>query len=224
MTLNMLNVQIEPSATAGPSAGRRCGSVMWRNRCHAFAPSTARGLVELARDRLERTERDDHHEREAEPRVRDDVRGERGRPRAEPRHAVESPTAWRIELIAPYSPVEHAVPHQRGDVVRDRPRQDQQHPAHALAAQPLPREHERERDADRDVQRDVRDRPQHGDAEDEPEVERIIELATAARQDLGEVVQADERPRAVMVIVEAERRGRSRTARRRARASTRRPA
>jgi len=36
----MLNVQIEPSATAGPSAGRRCGSVMCQNRCHALAPST----------------------------------------------------------------------------------------------------------------------------------------------------------------------------------------
>ncbi len=48
------------------------------------------------------------------------------------------------------------------------------------------------------------DGPQDGDAEDEPEVQRIVERAAAARQDLGEVVDADERPRALVVIVEAE--------------------
>ena len=74
---------------------------------------------------------------------------------------------------------------------------------------PLPRSHlrdssERERDADRDVQHDVARRPQHGDAEDEPEVQRIVERAAAARQDLDEVVEPDERPRAVVVIVEPE--------------------
>src|SRR5688500_16527842 len=41
ITLNMLNVQIDPRTTAGPSAGRRCGTVMCQNRCHALAPSTS---------------------------------------------------------------------------------------------------------------------------------------------------------------------------------------
>src|SRR5689334_9442851 len=41
ITLNMLKVQIEPSTTAGPSAGRRWGRVTCQKRCHALAPSTA---------------------------------------------------------------------------------------------------------------------------------------------------------------------------------------
>src|SRR6187549_2243859 len=41
ITLNMLKVQIEPSTTAGPTAGRRCGSVMCQKRCQPEAPSTS---------------------------------------------------------------------------------------------------------------------------------------------------------------------------------------
>ena len=41
MTLNMLNVQIEPSTIAGPSAGLRWGRVISLNRCQLDAPSTS---------------------------------------------------------------------------------------------------------------------------------------------------------------------------------------
>ncbi len=39
-TLNMLNVQIAPSVTAGMSVGRIIGSVTSRRRCQRVAPST----------------------------------------------------------------------------------------------------------------------------------------------------------------------------------------
>src|SRR5207237_10629334 len=70
-----------------------------------------RGLEELARDRFERAERDDHHEWKAEPRVRDDVRGERRRPLREPRVDVQ---AERVEDLAHDAvlAVVHAVPDQ----------------------------------------------------------------------------------------------------------------
>src|ERR1700690_2591881 len=40
-TLNMLNVQIAPSTTAGRSAGRNKGSVTRQKRCHRVQPSTS---------------------------------------------------------------------------------------------------------------------------------------------------------------------------------------
>ena len=107
----------------------------------AARPVDLGGLLEVPRDRLKRAERDHHHEGEAEPGVRRDVRGERGRPVGEPGHGLDADQGEepvdRAELA-----VEHALPDERGDVARHRPRQDEQRPEHAAEAHPgLAQEH-----------------------------------------------------------------------------------
>ena len=151
--LNMLKVQTTDRMIAGTSAGFSDGSVIDAELLPARRAVDPRRLVEVGRDRLQGAEGDHHHEREAEPAVgraapsKNDVNGfSNQRDRLAAEHLDD--LVHDAELL-----VEHPLPDQRGDVVRHRPGQDQQHPVDRPEREALGVQDQREDQPDRDADR-----------------------------------------------------------------------
>ena len=102
--MRLLNVQIAPSVIAGSSTGFKQRQRDVPELLPARGAVDAGRFVEFGGDALHAAQRDDHHEREAEPDVGDDAGRERAERLAEPVDGREmQATCPSSRFTAPYS-------------------------------------------------------------------------------------------------------------------------
>jgi len=117
-----------------------------------------RGLEERFVNRLQAAERDNHHEREPEPDIRQNARRERLERRFEPFDRCHREILCDYQVNRAVLVIEHPAPCQRGDILRHRPRDNQQRAENALAGERAVEEH-RQKHAYRDMEKDVDNSP-----------------------------------------------------------------
>ena len=117
------------------------------------------GLVELVRNALQRTERDDHHERKSEPHIGNDHRDKRFNRAFQPLNSRESEPMRKHEIDGAILVIKHAPPRQRYNKLRNSPGKYQNGSKNRFPPNFFLVQEECQKDSDDDMENEIYDGP-----------------------------------------------------------------